>query len=97
MDETQIRQVIDEAKSHLKNLPADKFSNATGRQLYLCVNELERLYKAVVYGARLVDEINDVDLHYEAYATYCERHGGRDDGEDPSDDDYAEAFVRIVQ
>lgn len=58
--------------------------------------ENERLRGALLVAGQLgIDEIGDVDLHDEAYRVYVERTG-RDDGEDPSLDDYAEAFVRAA-
>jgi hypothetical protein len=57
--------------------------------------ELERLRRAVRFAARMADGINDEDVHGLAYDVLVERTGV-DDGADPTDDDYAEAFMQIV-
>ncbi|GIW90896.1 MAG: hypothetical protein KatS3mg109_1328 [Pirellulaceae bacterium] len=60
------------------------------------VDSAERYWNALRVASELVDGIGEVDLHEEAYNVYVERTG-KDDGGDPSEDDYIEAFVRAVE
>jgi hypothetical protein len=57
--------------------------------------ERERWWNALKVAGQIVDQIGDTDLHAEAY-TVCVERTGRDDGQDVSEDDYAEAFLRAV-
>jgi len=54
--------------------------------------EIERLRACVRFAATIVDGIGEVDLHEAAYQVRVARTGV-DDGEDATEDDYAEAFI----
>ena len=61
------------------------------------LDEIERLQAAVNMAGRLVDQVGDTDLHYEAYRVYVERTGDEDcDACEPNDDDYGEAFIHAA-
>ena len=61
-------------------------------------DEIARLHRAVVFAARTIDGIGDVDLHDEAYQAYVERTGDEDcQFGGPADEDYVEALILAAE
>ncbi len=61
------------------------------------MRSLQAAHHALDYVTRLIDGVGDIDLHEEAFAVLERRDpAAAARGDDPSDEDYREAFCRAV-